>query len=746
MRNNDLRTLAVLSAILIFFPALASCHSPSPGEGHLNKDACYALIRRILPDYASRFKVAYLPKDSGRDVFELETVDNKIVLRGNNGVSVASALNYWLNHYAHCQITWNGTNLHIPAPFPLVPVKVHQTSPYQYRYYLNYDTYNYSIPWWDWKRWQWEIDFMAMNGINMPLALTGQNIIWYKVYRGMGFTDKDLSAFFSGPPYLGEFWMGNFDGWGGPLPKTWMISHEKLEKEILARERALGMTPILPAFTGHVPPAFKDRFPGVKVNTLQWGANFDPTLVLDPWNAMFSAIGEKFLKEFIKTYGTDHLYSADVFNEMIPPNNDSAYLAETSGKIYKSMATADPEAKWIIQGWMFLDKPGFWKPAQMRAYFNGVPDSKIIVLDLDAEARPVWSRTDAFYGENWIWCMLHSFGGRNGLFGDMKRIAHVPAETGNNPASGNMIGIGLSMEGIEQNPAIYSLMLENVWRDKPVNLDQWLQSYVRNRYGKKNVHAEKAWEILNSTVYSHQPWQGAASIITARPTFDKETSWAVTDIAYDPLQLTEAWKQLLEAGGDLNNSDGFQYDLVDVTRQVLANYANVLQQSFASDYRHGDIAAFAKHSSQFLEVIDDLDRILGTRKGFLLGKWLDDAKRWGTTAKEKQLYERDARDVITLWGNKDCNIYDYTNKEWSGLLEGFYKPRWEQFITYIMQCMKTHTKVDQGAFDRKIKDWEWNWVNSHENYPAEPQGDPIKISQQLYQKYIRRIRSAYSQQ
>ena len=122
---------------------------------------------------------------------------------------------------------------------------------------------------------------MALNGINMPLALTGQNIIWDRVYKRLGFTEKDLSTFFSGPAYFNWFWMGNLDGWGGPLPRSWMESHEELQKKILERERSFGMIPILPAFTGHVPPAFVKKFPQAKVKKTKW-VDYPEVYVLDP--------------------------------------------------------------------------------------------------------------------------------------------------------------------------------------------------------------------------------------------------------------------------------------------------------------------------------------------------------------------------------------------------------------------------------------------------------------------------------
>ncbi|HEY4197512.1 MAG TPA: alpha-N-acetylglucosaminidase, partial [Mucilaginibacter sp.] len=555
--------------------------------------------------------------------------------------------------------------------------------PYTYRYDLNYCTFNYSMSWWQWDRWQREIDWMALNGINMPLAITGQNIIWQRVYKSLGFTDKDLATFFSGPAYFNWFWMGNIDGWGGPLPQSFMDNQETLQKQILKRERELGMTPILPAFTGHVPPAFKTKFPNAKLKKTNW-QGFPDVYILDPDDEMFTAIGKKFINEEIKTFGTDHLYSADTFNENTPPTNDSLYLNDVSKKVYQSMAGADPKATWIMQGWMFSYSVKFWQPKQIKALLNAVPDDHMIVLDLYSESKPVWNKTQAYYGKPWIWCMLHNFGGNISLYGRMKNIANDPADALNNQKSGKMLGIGLTPEAIEQNPVMYELMLENVWRDKPIELDPWLKDYAFRRYGKKDSHAEAAWIILKNTVYNGGISSGGPeSIITGRPTFAASTRWANTKKFYQPKDLVPAWQHLIQAAQNLKASQGFRYDLVDVTRQVLANYADTLQRQFAAAAKKHDQQSFKKLSNEFLGVIDDLDKLLLTRNDFLLGRWLEAAKANGKTEAEKRLYEFNARDQITLWGDKNSPLNDYACKQWAGMLTGFYKPRWIHFFDYI---------------------------------------------------------------
>lgn len=701
--------------------------------------ASAALIKRLLPNRYNSFVVEPLKSNNGRDAFELQSRGSKIVLRGNNGVAVASALYYYLTEYCHCQVTWNGTNLHLPAVLPVVAHKVVKNTPYKLRYYLNYCTFNYTMSWWDWPRWEKEIDWMALHGLNMPLAITGEEYTWYQVYKELGFTDNELKDFFTGPAYFSWFWMGNMDKWGGPLPLHWMQSHYALQKKILARERALGMKPVLPAFTGHVPAAFKIRFPEAKLKTTNWHNGFADTYILDSEDPLFARIGKLFLEKQRQLMGTNHYYSADTFNENEPPSDNPEYLSKLSARVYEGMRQADSSAVWVMQGWLFYSDRKFWKEPQTRALLSAIPNDKMIVLDLATEIEPVWKRTDAFYGKPWIWNMLNNFGGNTNLFGRMDVAAEEPAKALHNLASGKLTGIGLTMEGTETNPVLYELLTDNIWRNEPINADLWLTQYQLNRYGKNNAEAAKAWKILHSTVYTVPPDKfirdGAESIIQGRPTLDSSAAWASTRLNYNAKDLLPAWQAMVNAAPDLKQSDGYQFDLVDLTRQVLANYALPLQRKWVAAYQRKDLADFKKYSTEYITLIDDMDCLLATRRDFLLGRWVADARSNGITPNEKALYEFNAKDLITLWGDKDSPLHEYACKQWSGLLSDFYKPRWQQFFEQLTLDIEGKKTLDKDTFAQQIKNWEWNWVNTRKDYPTQTQGNPVDEALRLYKKY-----------
>ncbi|MEI3154691.1 MAG: alpha-N-acetylglucosaminidase TIM-barrel domain-containing protein [Odoribacter sp.] len=86
-----------------------------------------------------------------------------------------------------------------------------------------------------WERWEKEIDWMALHGITMPLAITGQEAVWYRTLKKYNMTDQEIRNFLVGPAFFAWQWMTNIEGWGGPLPKSWIENSIKLGQKILGQ-------------------------------------------------------------------------------------------------------------------------------------------------------------------------------------------------------------------------------------------------------------------------------------------------------------------------------------------------------------------------------------------------------------------------------------------------------------------------------------------------------------------------------
>lgn len=144
---------------------------------------------------------------------------------------------------------------------------------------------------------------------------------------------------------------------------------------------------------------------------------------------------------------------------MIDPfSGNTTYLNSVSSNTIASLKKADPEAIWLLQGWLFYSSASFWTNDRIEAYLGGVNNSDMIILDLFSESQPQWQRTNSYYGKPWIWCELHDYGGNMGLYGQVDNVTINPIQALHNTTS-TMIGMGLTMEGQEGNEIMYDILL-----------------------------------------------------------------------------------------------------------------------------------------------------------------------------------------------------------------------------------------------------------------------------------------------
>jgi len=687
--------------------------------------AARGLAGRLLGQRAGEFAFAPIPRDNGRDVFEVEAADGQVMIRGSGGVAMASGLNWYLTRKAHCQVSLYGSQVRLPAVLPDVRPAYRRVSPHRYRYLLNYCAFGYSLPWWDWPRWERLIDWMALSGINMPLAVTGEEAVWQAVGRRLGLTDAEMSEFLAGPPFLPFAWMGCLDGWGGPLPRSWITRHAALERRILSRERELGMTPVLQGFTGHVPQAITRVRPDAQLRTIRW-IEWE-TAVLEPTSPAFRDVGRMFLEEQQRLYGTSHLYASDTFIEMTPPSGEPGYLAELSRSILRSMTDVDPEAVWVLQGWIFVNNPSFWTEERARAFFDAVPDDRMVVLDLFCESSPAWTKTRAFYGKPWLWCIVQNFGRTVRLEGNLPKInADLPAAVASS-GKGRLSGIGIVCEGLDYNPIVFDFMGEMAWRAQPADLESWVKDYATARYGVADRAVSRAWLGLQRTVYSAN---GASdSDIASRPSLEPDGG-----AGYDTSLLLDAWRRLLSRSGRLGEVETYRFDVVNIGRQVLSNLLPRFHADAADAVARGDSARLEAAAASYAELVRDMDRLLATREEFLLGRELEYAKRWGATSDERARCEWNARTVITLWGDGRA-LNDYARKEWAGLLSGLYLRRWEILVDHLRHALREGKPFDEAACADDQFAFEKVWTRAGEGYPAEPVGDSVEVARELLAKY-----------
>lgn len=726
----------IRSIILIHFLFTNVLH----GNAQDNSDNIFIndLIKRLLPGHSSKFKVETLQfiNHSDKEVFELEYKDGYVILRGNTNSALSTALNYYLKYYCNTSVSWYAADpIVVPQVLPVVPEKVHKEARCRKRFFLNYCTFGYTMPWWKWQEWERFIDWMALNGINMPLAITGQEAVWYNVWKQLGLTDIAIRSYFTGPAHLPWHRMSNLDHWQGPLPSSWIENQAVLQKQILKRERELGMKPVLPAFAGHVPAELKKIFPGAKISLLsKWGGFEDKyrSSFLDPFDSLFRKIQQVFLKEQTKIFGSDHIYGTDPFNEVKPPSLEPSYLADVSKTIYSSISDVDTSATWLMMSWIFYFEKDIWTDERIKSFIKAVPQNKLMLLDYFCENTEVWKMTESFYNQPYIWCYLGNFGGNTMLAGNLEEV-EKRMEFAFEKGGANLTGIGSTLEGFDVNPFMYEYVFEKTWSDGPVNTREWMAKWTERRSEKRNTSVTSTWELLLDSVYAFPARLAQATLTNARPSLSGHGNWTTDPaINYSNQLLFSAWENLVA-----NSSDGAgaQYDIVNIGRQVLGNYFLTLRDRFTLNYTTRNLSGLSETGKQMLSVLDDMDQLLATQHSFLLGKWLKDAKSFGRTAAEKKYYEENARVIITTWGRKGQELNDYASRNWAGLTKTYYRERWKMFIDQVINAAKNSTAFDEKKFHEKVTSFEINWTKKTDTYSSVPTGNTIIIADKLIKKY-----------
>lgn len=505
------------------------------------------MTQRLFPQQASFFDFRLL-NDTSTDSFTIKSEGNKIIISGNNANSMAVGLNHYLKNYCLTTISWYKDDpIELPKTLPNIPAEVTIKANVPTRFFLNYCTFGYSMTWWKWSDWEHFIDWMALNGINMPLAITGQEAIWYKVWSKLGLTDEEIRGYFTGPAHLPWHRMCNLDGWQSPLPKEWLSSQAELQEQIVAREREFNMQPVLPAFAGHVPAALKRVYPNIKTSRVsEWGGFADQyrCTFLNPMDSLYAIIQKEYLTEQTRLYGTNHIYGIDPFNEIDPPSWDTDSLGMMAKHIYESVAAVDPKAIWLQMTWLFYADIKHWTTPRIKSYLRSVPQDKLILLDYFCEYTEIWKQTDSYFGQPYLWCYLGNFGGNSFLSGPVKLVSERLADALKNGGS-NLKGVGSTLEGIDLNQFMYEFVLDKAWNSGQTD-KEWFLKLADRRTGKVSPEARKAWEILADKVYIQPAQVGQGTLTNARPCLKGNGHWTTKPtIEYQPKDLVEAWRLLL---------------------------------------------------------------------------------------------------------------------------------------------------------------------------------------------------------
>lgn len=704
------RLLFLLVASLVLGLARAAPNfDVAPAEG---------VLKRLVPQQAAQFELGTLPQTgAAADRFRISPANGHVRVEGSTLSALLFGINWYLKYTAHAQISPNGDQ--VPSGnLPLPDRVIEGETPYRYRYALNENVDGYTTAYWDWPRWEREIDVLALSGINAVLIERGTDSVLYRTFRDFGYSDKELRSWITLPAHQNWQLMGNLCCYNGPISRELLQRRVVSARQIVARLRELGITPVLPGFYGIVPKSFKTRFPKAHIVPQGEWAGFERPDWLDPRDPLFARIAAKFYAHQRELFGRTAVYDMEVFQE--GGDSGGVPVAAAAKAVQTALDTANPGSLWMLMAWQ-------GNPRQ--DLLAGVDRSRLLIVDIDHDREPRDQRQADFQGAPFLFGGIWEFGGRTTLGANISNITERLQRLGR--TNSNMVGTAIFTEGMGTNPFAYDLFTEMAWRHAPVDVASWTSDYVLRRYGAADRHALAAWQILIRTAYdiridlvTFNSERDAAqeSLFNAQPslTANRASNWSPEALRYDAQLFKTALPELVAAAPTLKN---FTYDLVDVGRQTLANESRLLLPRIRSAFERKDAQRFEQLTGRWLHLMDLQEQLLHSHPAFMLGNWLNFVQPWAATPDELQRLQFDARSLLTTWGDRhasdEANLHDYGNKDWSGLTADYYKARWQAYFEALKLQLRTGAPaapIDWFAFGER-------WNRDNREYPTVPTSD-----------------------
>ena len=373
-----------------------------------------------------------------------------------------------------------------------------------------------------------------------------------------------------------------------------------------------------------------------------------------------------------------------------------------------------------------------------------------------------WNNTLAEAGASIVWTSLHTFGGNDAMKGNLSHANRIPYDGLAplwNGAPTNIIGAGSTPEGYDQNPIYFELIQEAAFRSAPVqNITDWAIRRAHRRYGlmgSYNSDVAAAWSALVSSVYSVDLTVHDNTGVGLLPGIDLTHFAPDMRTPLPPLcQTWSAWGSMLAAAPAISQSLAtFRYDLVDVSRELLAQLSTPLSVNFSRAFTANTLDATLLQATggPYIELLQDMDALLATEPAFMLGPWLQDAMAWGQNASDcngtvlgdmpcENFMSWNARSQITTWypfvpGSDNTRDQDYARKQWSGLINDYYAVRAQLVLSQALTDAAAGRPLNTSAVKEAEATLAYEWTSSMNPYPLEPAPGYVQLSSQLLQKY-----------
>ncbi|MFE4678134.1 alpha-N-acetylglucosaminidase [Streptomyces sp. NPDC056721] len=679
-------------------------------------------LNRLLPGHADQFSLGLLSPQGG-DRFRVTGTRGKIAVSGTTPAVLLTGVHWYLKYVCGAHIAWNGSQLDLPKTLPAPARPLERSTALPHRFALNDTNDGYTAPYADWPYWERMIDVLALHGCNEVLVIAGTEAVYERVLKDFGYSDAESRAWLPAPTHQPWWLLQNLSGYGGPLSPELIAKRVELGRKITGRLRELGMSPVFPGYYGHVPHGFVARNGG-DAHVVPQGTwhGFDRPDWLDPRTRSFADVAASFYGHQRDLFGAAGHFKMDLLHE--GGTAGDVPVPDAARGVEKALQKAHPGATWVILGWEANPLPALIDAIDKKRMLivDGVSDRFTTVTDREKD----WGGTPYAFGT------IPNFGGRTTI-GARAHIWNEKFFAWRDKAGSALTGTAFMPEGTDRDPAAFELFSELAWTGSKMDRAVWFSGYADFRYGGRDADAQAAWRALHDTAYQHNAVERSDahdSLFCARPDLaaNRAAEYAPRALTYDPGRFDAALSGLLGVAGGRRSSAAYKYDLVDVARQALAHRSRQLLPQLRAAYTRKDQAAFRALATLWLKLMRLSDDVTGTHPAFLLGPWIDDARRLATSDGERAEFERTAKVLITVWGDRATSdpgsLHEYANREWHGLMSDFYVPRWQKWLDALEDALATGSApaaVDWFAFEEQ-------WTLERKDYPLRPIGDAYKTA------------------
>lgn len=681
------------------------------------------LIKRNTPRIADQFVLKTIDSDNGYDCYEIYSEDKKVVLAGNSPLSQAMAYYDYLGRYHGVVITSGDYDISTISSAPLPEGKINRTIKRKIRAMTSYEAFSLSGNFRGFDRWEKEIDFMAMHGFNRALQPVGFDGVLFRTLTDIGMPENFCLEFSSGPAFLMNQLTGNIAGTNSVNSKEYLERKITVGKLISDRERSLGIEPIFPAAIPSVPFSLRKKYIKMDIFKAPMWHNFPPIFFIRPKNAFFSVFNKKFLTVQREALGETHSYIFEGVYESDKKGYNS-HLADLGKALEEMLNEFDKDAVCYLH------------TSSINAdFFKSCSGDKYIFLD-DCKMS---KNSDILSDKKYIPEVSGNRYGRTGIYGNVQKLC-------DNPFANSELGGALAFDTFDINPVYCAAALKAITAADSFERDDFVRDFCTKRY-KTDSFSDDIISLID--LCSSDECTG--SIICARPcTNVKHTA------PYDTMERSYDFHKLYPIAQRIINSedkkiDAMRADIQSIVRQFLSDLAYPVYIKATEFFREKNVRNFEQASNLFLEICEDIDRLLRTREETNFCTKYVEAQELGSSQEEKESLQINFLLLHTIWGPFDHSIlYDTVWNEWGGLVKDYYEARWHMYYRSLAAYFDNPKKLKDNSKKQPLDRNEYNGSyqakrlalfenNFLENYIPRKNGigeeDTVEVAKELLEKY-----------